>query len=231
MSLMKSNKFLILILALLLFDVANSQHQTVNLINGKDIAKNRRTLKKYLKLSNTNYIDKNNKIRLLFSDCIDTTNIYNCKIQDSIIGLFKIIKIIEKKDNYELVNNKLKKRTIYFIDIKCSNNTRCPKSIRLISVSPEKMNDTPNIRQIQEDEIYHMNIYSFFENDFTYYINEKGDTTHYVFNPLVFKNFLFENIFVKYANITSYNLFANTKPKRFILYSTRYIAILATKTK
>ena len=94
-------------------------------------------------------------------------NDYFVLMPDSLVGIFKIKKIIEKKNNYQKIENKLIKRSIYFIDLECVNiyNDTCPDFIRLLSIKPLDKISNKKLRKIKIGEEYQMKIFSFFKAD------------------------------------------------------------------
>jgi len=176
----------------------------------------------------TNFVDKREKIRLdsyysssnynssyilnkHFKDSLVETGISSdvyekLFLPDSIQGLFKVVKITEKKDNYLIKpKKKFEKTTIYLIDLKCVSGNYCPDNIRLISV---KADNSKEGTVILENSTYYMTIYSFFYNDprYSFVNNEVFETISHHFNRNTV-SLLFSNIWVVDLNIHYYKLF------------------------
>jgi len=137
--------------------------------NGQHIVKNqRKQLLQYLSFvsndTSLKAIDKHGKLKISdynFYDLEKDKISYNITLPDSLVGIFKIKNIIEKKNNYQKIENKLIKRTIYFIDLECINiyNDTCPDFIRLLSIKPLDKISNKKLRKIKIGEEYQMKIF------------------------------------------------------------------------
>lgn len=197
--------------------------------NGQHIVKNqRKQLLQYLSFVNNDTslkaIDKHGKLKISdynFYDLEKDKISYNITLPDSLVGIFKIKNIIEKKNNYQKIENKLIKRTIYFIDLECINiyNDTCPDFIRLLSIKPLDTISNKKLRKIKIGKEYQMKIFSFFKADCCIKMNENGEIITIVRHPNSFRtSYLIYDIWVPYIDIGSYNLF-ETKNLKGLYYS------------
>lgn len=149
-------------------------------------------------------IDKRGKIRSIYD--ISTTLDYNGGIflPDSLIGLFKITRIVEKMDNYQLQEGKVTHKSIYLIDIENINDTISPKYMRLISINSPEMEEP----KIEIGETYEMKIYSLFYTDCCISKNENGEKINIARKPDESgSSYFFEDIWAIDLDIGNYNLF------------------------
>jgi hypothetical protein len=197
--------------------------------NGQHIVKNqRKQLLQYLSFvsndTSLKAIDKHGKLKISdynFYDLEKDKISYNITLPDSLVGIFKIKNIIEKKNNYQKIENKLIKRTIYFIDLECINiyNDTCPDFIRLLSIKPLDKISNKKLRKIKIGEEYQMKIFSFFSNDYCKYIDSNNEVIFIARDPyFLHYSFLIYDIWVPYIDIGSYNLF-ETKNLKGLYYS------------
>ena len=193
----------------------NPRNQKRQLSNYLDYVNNDKTLKN---------IDKFGKIKTHRDDVNELigvgNNDYFVLMPDSLVGIFKIKKIIEKKNNYQKIENKLIKRSIYFIDLECVNiyNDTCPDFIRLLSIKPLDKISNKKLRKIKIGEEYQMKIFSFFKADCCIMMNENGEIITIVRHTNSFRtSYLIYDIWVPYIDIGSYNLF-ETKNLKGLYY-------------
>ncbi|HQM77812.1 MAG TPA: hypothetical protein PLA78_01455 [Bacteroidales bacterium] len=197
--------------------------------NGQHVVKNqRKQLLQYLSFVNNDTslkaIDKHGKLKISdynFYDLEKDKISYNITLPDSLVGIFKIKNIIEKKNNYQKIENKLIKRTIYFIDLECINiyNDTCPDFIRLLSIKPLDKISNKKLRKIKIGEEYQMKIFAFFSNDCCKYIDSNNEVIFIARDPyFLHYSFLIYDIWVPYIDIGSYNLF-ETKNLKGLYYS------------
>lgn len=134
-------------------------------------------------------------------------------LPDSLISFFKINKIIIKRNNYQNIKGKLKKQTIYLIDIECVNNDSidCPQYIRLISVNTKTLNKK---NKIKVGEIYKMKIYSYFKKDIFSSFEYNGEIVNDMRGPgSYFYSIIYLNIWIAYIDFNSYNWFESSNLK------------------
>ncbi|MDY0216956.1 MAG: hypothetical protein RBS19_08380 [Bacteroidales bacterium] len=148
------------------------------------------------------HADKRGKISHL-DDCLYISN-DKLLLPDTITGVFKIKNIIEKKNNYQNVKNKIVKKNIFFIDLEfCDSLIKHPQNIRLISVP----NSSANIgKTINIGDKYELVLYSFFKHDCCTSLYE-GNYITSISNHHYFLSFAFTNIWIVSVNFCSYNFF------------------------
>lgn len=151
------------------------------------------------------YQDKRGKIAL---DITLTEREDEAYLPDSIHGIFKINNIIEKKDNFVKKGNKLAKQTIFLIDIEnIDTMEKYPQYIRLISVEIDNGVENKQ-KKIEIGQEYEMTIYSFFEKDCCRPIEEDGNIIYLTRKPNEqMTSIFFEDIWVVFIDISSYNMF------------------------
>lgn len=193
--------------------------------NGQHVVKNqRKQLLQYLSFvsndTSLKAIDKHGKLKISdynFYDLEKDKISYNITLPDSLVGIFKIKNIIEKKNNYQKIENKLIKRTIYFIDLECINiyNDTCPDFIRLLSIKPLDKISNKKLRKIKIGEEYQMKIFSFFSNDYCKYIDSNNEVIFIARDPyFLHYSFLIYDIWVPCTiDILSFNLFETSNLK------------------
>lgn len=193
--------------------------------NGQHIVKNqRKQLLQYLSFVNNDTslkaIDKHGKLKISdynFYDLEKDKISYNITLPDSLVGIFKIKNIIEKKNNYQKIENKLIKRTIYFIDLECINiyNDTCPDFIRLLSIKPLDKISNKKLRKIKIGEEYQIKTFSFFSNDYCKYIDSNNEVIFIARDPyFLHYSFLIYDIWVPCTiDILSFNLFETSNLK------------------
>ena len=192
--------------------------------NGQHIVKNqRKQLLQYLSFVNNDTslkaIDKHGKLKISdynFYDLEKDKISYNITLPDSLVGIFKIKNIIEKKNNYQKIENKLIKRTIYFIDLECINiyNDTCPDFIRLLSIKPLDKISNKKLRKIKIGEEYQIKTFSFFSNDYCKNIDSNNEVIFITRDPyFLHYSFLIYDIWLPYIDIGSYNLFETSNLK------------------
>ena len=185
-------------------------------LQGKPMYKSEKKMLKYsLKFDHSLsgfFMDKREKFWVA-----DSTRLYSDSylpiLPDSIIGRFKIIKIIEKKDNYQLVKNKLKQKSIFLIDIESIDMDTIPQFIRIISVDfpVNNLKESP-MEEIKEGQQYQMCLYSFFEYDRWPKYPSDGVIMMRQPNQGV-SSILFNNIWVVKIDISSWNFFETSNLK------------------
>lgn len=150
-------------------------------------------------------VDKRAKIRLLGNmECLQCDSDKN-DIQDSILGVFKIKKIVRKKNNYSKAMGKLIKQSIFLIDVENIDSTEeYPQYIRLLSVDRADGKG----KKIKVGQDYEMTIYSFFKKDCCRPTIRNGETIYRIRQPnQSVECFFFDNIWVVHMDISGYNLF------------------------
>ncbi|HOK21912.1 MAG TPA: hypothetical protein PLO66_04385 [Bacteroidales bacterium] len=193
--------------------------------NGQHVVKNqRKQLLQYLSFVNNDTslksIDKHGKIKIpdynFYKNEKDKIS-YNITIPDSLVGIFKIKDIIEKKNNYQKIGNKLVKRKIYYIDLECIEiyNDTCSDYIRVISIEPLDKKFIDKNKKIQIGNKYKMKIYSFFSNDCCKYIDSNNEVIFIAKDPhFIHYSYLIYDIWVPCTiDILSFNLFETSNLK------------------
>ena len=180
--------------------------------NGNPYLNQRKHLLKYLEeITNVSRQDKLGKFAYIDSNRFD---IFNMKtIQDSINSYFRVKNIIIKNDNYQNVNGKLKRRTIYLIDLECVeyDSLNCVQFIRLISVDSQCLKNT---NKIKVGEIYKMKLYSYFQKDIVSPYVKDGVLVYQVRAPnSFFYSIIYMNIWVVKIDFNSYNWFESPNLK------------------
>lgn len=194
--------------------------------NGKHVVKNqRKQLLYYLSFANNDKslkaIDKHGNIKILDDKRNDDIS-YNIALPDSLVGIFEIREIIEKKDNYQKIGNKLVKRKIYYIALECIEiyNDTCPRFIRLISIEPLDKKLSKKNEKIQIGNKYKMKIYSIFSNDRCKYIDSNNEVIFIAINPYHMRfSYMIYDIWVPYnIDILNFNLYETPNLKGLYYY-------------
>lgn len=211
----KSVTFICIFLLVGFFSCAYSQKEkarygiVVENIQGKPKYKSQKRqlidFLKHIETSSYEPIDLRGKIKTLNYEKENYSDVEKSLLPDSIRGVFKINKIIKKKNNYQTQGNKLVRRVIYLIDIENIDTTqKYPQYIRLLSLD----NQPNQYKRIKEGEQYEMTIYSFFDKDCCAPIKNNGKITYLIRKPDEhLSSILYENIWIVYIDISSYNLF------------------------
>ena len=158
----------------------------------------------------------------IFYNKVEDKILYNIVIPDSLVGIFEIKEIIEKKDNYQKIGNKLVKRKIYYIALECIEiyNDTCPRFIRLISIEPLDKKLSKKNEKIQIGNKYKMKIYSIFSNDRCKYIDSNNEIIFIVGDPYFLRSpYMIYDIWVpNNIDILCYNLFETPNLKGLYYY-------------
>ncbi|MDL2230803.1 hypothetical protein LJB75_00105 [Bacteroidales bacterium OttesenSCG-928-L19] len=126
-------------------------------------------------------------------------------LPDSIHSVFRISNILKKKNNFSKQEGRLTKKIIYLIDIENIDSIeKYPQYLRLLSIDKRCRGK----KKIKVGQQYEMTIFSFFERDCCRPIEKDGQITYLIRKPnehLI--SVLYEDIWVVYIDISSYNLF------------------------
>ena len=168
MRLMPLNKHFVMFLTLIIFTSCNINKESKYglVIDNFETKSQKKQLIDFLSYAQTkkeNVIDKYEDISHLPNDMKKFYDDH-VSIKDSIVGVFEILNITKKKNNYQKVGNKLRKKAIYFIDVSLiSSNEKenFPEHIRLLSIDDTKS----KCEKIKIGNKYLMTIYFYFDND------------------------------------------------------------------
>lgn len=126
-------------------------------------------------------------------------------LNDSLKSGFEVIKIEKKTNNWELINDKVVKRTIYLIDVTPLDQTSSyPSYIRIISVEPL---DYKRNNIIKVGEKVEMTLYSYFEKDCCTCIDENNVLYRSRYKNQFLANVFFNDIWIVKIDINNYNYY------------------------
>jgi hypothetical protein len=85
-------------------------------------------------------------------------------------GVYRVDKILKKTDNFFVYNNKLKKKTIYILDLYCiDKDSTLPYNVKLISFKQKSKNG----RLIKKNSDYQLLLFQILGNNFTKPLHER----------------------------------------------------------
>ena len=107
----------------------------------------------------------------------------------------KVEEIIKKKNNYTLVNGKLKKCVVYIIQLQLLSDSLNSSYMRIISV-PGRKDKLTNLQLIKKDSIYDFFLVSYFSIDHNRVMMEDGSVVTPVRGPRTYSCVLLNDIWI-----------------------------------